>query len=121
MFGLINTKNLYLVTLDTVKETKVKSFLDITYRTENKLRYALARKCYCDYKDIFSGTIYNTFPNEGSEVITETRVFIGSKKYITKEEAIYALQQLNPTYLDANKMKENTSTDSKKLVKKRNR
>lgn len=111
MFGLISTKNLYLVTLDMVTDYRyVKAFCG-EYKLAHNPRYAFARKKDFEYIDIFTGTKYTSDCWEGTETLVEARNIITTKKFITKEEASLLLKELNPTYLETIK--------SKKLIRRK--
>lgn len=107
-FKTISTKNLYLVTINTI------SSIDSNYthyNTEN--RYVMAYKIddliyfrYCArscprYQDIFTGTIYSSYVSgrEGECVARSAQGIITNKQEITKKEALHILREMNPTYL----------------------
>ena len=101
MFGLISTKNLYLVKLDMVTDYKYVSSMDGCYTLANNPRFTLAKKNSHYFIDIFTGTEYSSSINQGKEAIVESRSIITTRKYITTREAEFLLQELNPTYLNA--------------------
>lgn len=110
MFGLINTKDLYLVKLDIISHSDIiyenGRYFEKFYLASNS-RYALAKKNMNEYIDIFTGTKYSTLHIVGSEVIVKASPIITNKSYITNEEAFYILQELNLTYLDRKTLKLN--------------
>ncbi len=101
MFGLISTKNLYLIKLDMVTDYKYVSSMDGCYSLANNPRFTLAKKDCQYFIDIFTGTEYSSSINERKETIVEARSIITTRKYITAKEAEFLLQELNPTYLNA--------------------
>ena len=102
---MISTKNLYLLEIATVK------YIDWRENSTRKLyfsdekRYILANKKSDTsdyYKDVFTNTVYKRWDRiitVGEEAIVHSKSAITSKKFITKEEGILLLQELNPTYL----------------------
>lgn len=100
MFDLISTHNLFLAGLREAVKVTYNRGTKYTY-PGNQIRYTLVRKTGCTYKDIFTGTTYpkSDDVSEGEEFCAEIRGFITTKKYITRKEAIFILQELNPTYL----------------------
>lgn len=100
MFDLISTQNLFLAGLREAVKVTYNRGTKYTY-PGNQIRYTLVRKTGCTYKDIFTGTTYpkSDDVSEGEEFCAEIRGFITTKKYITRKEAIFILQELNPTYL----------------------
>ncbi len=100
MFDLISTQNLFLAGLREAVKVTYNRGTKYTY-PGNQIRYTLVRKTCCTYKDIFTGTTYpkSNDVSEGEEFCAEIRGFITTKKYITRKEAIFILQELNPTYL----------------------
>ena len=79
------------------------------------------------YRDIFTSTKYNRieFANIGEDCVTRTSVFTISKKYITKREAIEAIEYINAK-MKSQELNETTTTkgektiNSKKLNKRKN-
>ena len=100
MFDLISTQNLFLVGLKEAVKVTYNRGTKYTY-PGNQIRYTLVRKTGCTYMDIFTGITYPKANDvsKGEEFCAEIRGFITTKKYITKREATFILQELNPTYL----------------------
>ena len=59
MFGLISTKNLYVVKLDLVTDYRQLNHFEGKYRLAGNPRFALAKKIDFNYIDIFTGTKYS--------------------------------------------------------------
>lgn len=105
MFGLISTKNLYLLKLDMVKKYNYINFDLGQYWLANTPRFTLAKKDgLFDYVDVFTNTKYSNDRYEGKETVVEARSIITARKYITTKEANFILQELNPTYLKEKKL-----------------
>ena len=105
MFGLINTKNLYLLKLDLVKKYDYINYDLGQYWLANTPRFILAKKYGSfDYVDVFTNTKYSNARYEGKETVIEARSIITTRKYITTKEANLILQELNPTYLKEKKV-----------------
>lgn len=98
MFNLISTKNLYLVELVRVKKIERNK---IWYYDDSK-RYTLAKKeSFFYYTDIFTHTRYNqkNYVSCGEECINNAKAIITDKRFLSKKELIYIMQELNPTYI----------------------
>lgn len=105
MFGLISTKNLYLLKLDMVEKSEFIDFGLRNYIFANNPRFTLAKKDgLFDYVDVFTKTKYSDRRYEGRETLVEARSIITTRKYITTKEANFILQELNPTYLKEKKL-----------------
>lgn len=103
MFGLLSTKNLYLVKLDMVTDYRyVKAFCGECKLAYNP-RFALAKKRDFEYIDVFTGTKYDSHGREEKEIVVEA--MITTKKFIMKEEVSLLLKKLNLTYLETIKQK----------------
>lgn len=104
MFGLVSTKNLYLLKLDMVTKY-IFINLDLgKYSLANTPRFTLARKDGSGYVDVFTNIEYSRGRYEGRETVVEARGIITTRKYITTKEANFILQELNPTYLKEKKL-----------------
>lgn len=104
MFGLVSTKNLYLLKLDMVTKY-IFINLDLgKYSLANTPRFTLARKDGSGYVDVFTNIEYSRGRYEGRETVVEARGIITTRKYITTKEANFILQELNPTYLKEKKV-----------------
>lgn len=104
MFGLISTKNLYLLKLDMVTKYIFINFDLGKYSLANNPRFTLARKDSTEYVDVFTNTEYSDRRYEGKETVIEASSIITTRKYITTKEANLILQELNPTYLKEKKL-----------------
>ena len=104
MFGLISTKDLYLLKLDMVKEYYFINYELGRYNLANNPIFTLAKKVGIYYVDVFSGKKYSTYIYCGQETVVEARGIITTRKYITSKEANFILQELNLTYLKENKL-----------------
>ena len=105
LFGLISTKELYLLKLDVVAKFQYTSYFNGNYTLAFNPRYVLARKKDGKFIDVLTGTKYENDCVEGREMIVGIKSIITSKKHITKDEANFILKELNPTYLEAVKPK----------------
>lgn len=104
MFGLISTKNLYVVKLDLVTDYRQLNHFEGKYRLAGKPRFALAKKIDFNYIDIFTGTKYSDLVFPGEEIVIQSRAILTSKKYITKKVANIILQEIRHDYLDDKKL-----------------
>lgn len=107
MFGLISTKNLYIIEISTYMGVKYQYYpsYNFSFVFSDEKRYALGRKSeFSNYRDIFTSTTYETkeYVTEGEECVTQASTIITNKKYITVEEATMILQDLNSTYISDN-------------------
>lgn len=99
---MITTKNLCLVEISFIKKMDWYGIGKSTQYLDKEKRYTLAKKNGFEYVDVFTNTIYmksSDVFSEGVECVTSSRNIISSRKFITKNEAIYILQNLNPNYL----------------------
>ena len=96
MFNLILTKNLYLVELATIERMYEGK---IWYYT-NSVRYSLARYDI-GFIDVFTRTRYKAKNSAfcGEECVINAKAIITDKKFLSKKELIYIMQELNPTYI----------------------
>lgn len=119
MFGLIPTKDLYIVQLACVTDRKIIGWeLINNYSNE---RYALAAKISgSSFIDVFTSTKYkaNYNPDIGDEIVRSYSSIITNKKVLTKKEATLLLKELNDIYICE---KDNIISFQRILDKKRNR
>lgn len=102
------TENLYLVKI--CKIVKVETNDDeIVKHYKNSGRNALAyKKSDMTFEDIFTHTCYKTLrytEYSGISSVIESEPIITNTKYLTEEEALRILKELNPTYLKEEKTK----------------
>lgn len=97
MFGLISTKDLYLLKLQLIKQYIFENNRLIAYELSTNPRYVLAKRTsIIDYKDIFNKTTYDSFECMiGQETIVEARHVVKDKKYITSNEAKKLIKKYN--------------------------
>ena len=104
------TENLYLVKISKiVKVEDYPSFIRRHY--DPNFRYTLAYLENGQYRyrmtfvDIYSHTAYPVMDNVeiiGIPAVVNAEPIITNTKYLTEEEALYILKELNPTYLKEN-------------------
>ena len=104
MFGMISTKDLYVVKLDVVTDYKQLNLFEGKYKLSGNARFTIAKKVSSNYIDIFTGTKYSdtVFPSE--EIVVQSRAILTYKKYITKKEINILLQEINRAYLENKKL-----------------
>ena len=127
MFGLISTKDLYIVELSTYRCIDFSNFPFCKYIIDKYKRYALCKKKGLYYCDIFTSTNYNPLylASEGEDCVTRATVVTISKKYLTKKEAIETIEYINAK-MKSQELNETTTTkdektiNSKKLNKRKN-
>lgn len=105
------TENLYLVKISKIVKIeemsdKIRRYYDVD------VRYALAYKNdpikyekTMTFVDIFTHTIYLILVNTdvtGISAVVEAESVITNAEYLTEEEALHILKELNPTYLKEN-------------------
>ena len=97
MFGLISTKDLYLLKLQLIKQYIFENNRLIAYELSTNPRYVLAKRTdSISYKDVFNKTTYNSFECMiGQETIVEARHVVTDKKYITSNEAKKLIKKYN--------------------------
>ncbi len=97
MFGLISTKDLYLLKLQLIKQYIFENNRLIAYELSTNPRYVLAKRTsIIDYKDVFNKTTYDSFDCfQGQETIVEARHVVTNKKYITSNEAKKLIKKYN--------------------------
>ena len=101
------TENLYLVKISKI--VKIEEMSDKIRRYyDTDVRYALAYlkdgeyKYRMTYVDVFTHTKYQTLVNAdvtGISTVVEAEPVITNTEYLTEEEALRILKELNPTYL----------------------
>ena len=118
MFGLISTKDLYMVQLACVIDEKFDGHM--FRRHYDNERYVLAKKISdSTFVDIFTSTRYNVvdFPDIGDEIVRGYSSIITNKKNLTKNEAALLLKGLNDIYICEN---DNVIPFKKVFKKKKN-
>lgn len=97
MFGLISTKDLYLLKLQLIKQYIFENNRLIAYELSTNPRYVLAKRTdSISYKDVFNKTTYDSFECMiGQETITGNLHFVTDKKYITSNEAKKLIKKYN--------------------------
>ena len=97
LFGLISTKELYLLKLDVVAKFQYTSYFNGNYTLAFNPRYVLAKRTNSiSYKDVFNKTTYDSFECMiGQETIVEARHVVTDKKYITSNEAKKLIKKYN--------------------------
>lgn len=97
MFGLISTKNLYILKLQLIKQYIFKNNKLEALELSTNPRYVLAKRTdSISYKDVFNKTTYDSFECMiGQEMITGTLHFVTDKKYITSNEAKKLIKKYN--------------------------
>lgn len=99
MFGLISTKDLYVLELRTIEKYEYPSIDErITYYSSDKY-YVLAKKISSfDYKDVFTKSTYETSYlsfKVGSVVVRKSIPLQTTKSFITLSEAKKILEHCN--------------------------
>lgn len=99
MFGMVSTKDLYLVMLQQVRRIEQKGHYTNIYYNDDKL-YAFAyKKTVKDYVDFFTGTEYcrwdSYFVVEGQYVVRTAKPIITEKKQISVSFLKQQLNELN--------------------------
>ena len=93
----ISTKDLYIVTLKELvtKEVDVRT-LKNTYIMLKTNKYAICRKKYSSYYDIFTNTEYESIYNvdEGSYGIIKTMPLQYNKKFVSLEQISEKLEEI---------------------------
>ena len=97
MFGLISTKNLYILKLQLIKQYIFKNNKLEAFKLSTNPRYILAKRTNSiSYKDVFNKTTYDSFECMiGQETITGTLHFVTDKKYITSNEEKKLIKKYN--------------------------
>ena len=105
MFGYISTKNLYLISLSSIKGFSYNDNIKTTYFNDDEC-FAIARKSgevFIKYYDVFSGSEYKHWSDVRKEVPI---LFLGSKVKI--EDLQRLLIEKNNICYDENKVKKLT-------------
>ena len=107
---IFKTKNLYLVKISKI--VKIEEMSDKIRRYyDTDVRYALAYLKDGEYRyqmtfvDAFTRTTYPILVNTdvtGISTVVEAEPVITNTEYLTEEEALRILKELNPTYLKEN-------------------
>lgn len=106
------TENLYLVKICNLVKV-VETDTVIRRRIENDGRYILAYSkgstpSFMTFVDIYTHTVYPILDNTYTTnipVVVDARSVVTNAKYLTEEEALRILKELNPTYLKEEKTK----------------
>lgn len=100
------TENLYLIQLQELDKFEIiGNGRELKYFKKD-YRYTLARKdekcIHKSYIDIFTNTVYEIpfyVDSKGHPAVTKAEPIITNTEYLTEEEALRILKELNPTYL----------------------
>ena len=100
------TENLYLIQLQELDKFEIiGNGRELKYFKKD-YRYTLARKdekcIHKSYIDIFTSTVYEIpfyVGSKGHPAVTKAEPIITNTEYLTEEEALRILKELNPTYL----------------------
>lgn len=104
------TENLYLVKISKiVKQEDYPTFVRSHYDTNFKYTLAYLKDGQKQYSmtfvDIYSHSVYSVMDNmkiTGIPVVVDAEPIITNTNYLTEEEALRILKELNPTYLKEN-------------------
>ena len=99
------TENLYLIQLQELDKIEAGDYgSELKYFKKN-YRYTLAKrnmKYIHSYIDIFTNTVYEIplyVDAKGHPAVTKAEPIITNTEYLSEEEALRILKELNPTYL----------------------
>ena len=100
------TENLYLIQLQELDKFEIIGNGRERKDFKKDYRYTLARKdvkcIHKSYIDIFTNTVYEIpfyVDSKGHPAVTKAEPIITNTEYLTEEEALRILKELNPTYL----------------------
>lgn len=103
------TENLYLVKISKIVKIEETDTI-IRRHFEREGRYILAYSngrspFFMAFKDIYTHTVYpiaDYIYITNIPVVVDARSIVANAKYLTEEEALQILKELNPTYLKEN-------------------